>query len=127
MQSRDDRIETLARANAARQEGKRQAVLDALERARRRKAKVSINSVAREAGVSRNFVYSHADLRARIQEANAGQSHRMAGSSFTPATEASLRARLVTALDSLEDSRKEARELRTKVERLTAELAKRVS
>lgn len=127
MTNREQRIAVLAEANRKRHEDKRDAVEKALVGLLRDKSKVNVSIVATSAGVSRNFVYKQRDLLQRIQDAGAGLPQRLHRPRTTPSTEASLRARLVDALDALDSAKKEIAALHRKVERLTEELASQMS
>jgi hypothetical protein len=59
--------EHLAEAAAKRSNDALERTLDALQRMRRTGAPVSFVAVAREAGVSTDFLYSRGELRARIE------------------------------------------------------------
>jgi len=63
------RIAALQRARAHDAARKRQAVLDALQRMADNGVRVTFDLVARQAGVSRQFLYSDPQLRAAIEEA----------------------------------------------------------
>lgn len=127
MLSRDERVATLAAANRDRNQRKREAVETALQGLLRAKSKVSVSAVANAAGVSRNFVYAQKDLLEQVQNAAAGQPHRLHRPRPTSSTEASLRARLVATLDALDEAKQQIAALETKVERLTAELATQIA
>lgn len=127
MLSREERTAILAEANRRRHERKRRAVEDALRAMLKGKSKVSVAGVAVTAGVSRNFIYGQKDLFDEIREAAEGQPHRLHRPRPAPSTEASLRARLVTALDALGEAKTRIGELEATVERLTAELARHMT
>lgn len=127
MLSRDERVATLAAANRDRNQRKREAVETALQGLLRAKSKVSVSAVANATGVSRNFVYAQKDLLEKVQNAAAGQPHRLHRPRPTSSTEASLRARLVATLDALDEAKQQIAALETKVERLTAELATQIA
>ncbi len=125
--SREDRIATLAEANRLRHERKRAAVEEALQGLLSTKTRVSVSSVAERAGVSRNFLYAQHDLLKQVQDAAAGQPHRLHRPRPGSSSEASLRARLVTTMDALAKAKMEIKQLEAKVERLTGELARQVA
>lgn len=127
MLSREERIATLAEANRVRQQRKREAVGSALRQSLREKMRVNVSAVAQRAGVSRNFIYGQPDLFDMIQDAAAGQAHRLHRPQEVSSTEASLRARLVTALDALNAAKQEITKLESQVERLTGELSRRIT
>jgi hypothetical protein len=97
----------LAEANRVRTQHKRAAVDDTVQHLLRTRGRVSVSSVAKQAGVSRNFIYSQEDLHQKVQDAAAGQPHRLHRPRPSPSTEASLRARLVTTMDALAGAKKE--------------------
>lgn len=127
MSTRDARIETLAAANADRYKRKREAVDSVLKNFRRDKDRLTVSAVANLAGVSRNFVYSQADVMQEIRAAAHQQSDRMFRPQPSASTEASLRKRLTDALDALEDNKRVIANQRATIERLTGELARRMS
>uniref|UniRef100_UPI001F423D6C DUF6262 family protein n=1 Tax=Mycobacterium avium TaxID=1764 RepID=UPI001F423D6C len=90
MSTREARIETLAAANAARYKKKREAVDTALKNFRRDTDRLTVSAVASRAGVSRNFVYSQADVMQEIRAAAHQQSDRMFRPQPSASTEASL-------------------------------------
>lgn len=124
MPTREERQATLRVANQRRQERKRAAVDDALRSMLRRNEPVSVAAVAKKAGVSRNFLYSHEELLRRVGEAG---SSRMAQPSARPSSEASLRNRLANALDALREANAENKRLQAQIERLTGELAREIA
>ncbi|BCO39933.1 hypothetical protein MINTM001_10720 [Mycobacterium paraintracellulare] len=127
MSTREARIETLAAANAARHKKKREAVDTALKNFRHDTDRLTVSAVASRAGVSRNFVYSQADVMQEIRAAAHQQSDRMFRPQPSASTEASLRKRLTDALDALEDNKRVIANQRATIERLTGELARRMS
>lgn len=54
-------------------EGARQRVLEAIQRLQDDRATVNMNSVAREASVTRGYLYTQTDLRERIDSLRRGQ------------------------------------------------------
>lgn len=126
MPSREARIETLAAANRARHKRKCEAVEAALKTMVSRKDRVTVSAVASRAQVSRNFVYSQSELLERIQSVGAGQADRLVRAQPGSSTEASLRRRLATALDTIEENNRTIADQRATIERLTAELARQM-
>ncbi|MFC0490270.1 DUF6262 family protein [Sinomonas atrocyanea] len=125
MPSRNERIALLAEANRARTARKRGHVQDALRAMHKAGLTINVSTVAVRAGVSRNFIYQQADLLSSVQRSADTQPGRLdRPRSSSSSSEASLRSRLVTALDALAASRQEAQELSAKVERLTGEVAR---
>lgn len=94
----------------------RQRALAALRRLDATGRPVSFDTVAREASVSRSWLYSQADLRAEIQRLRSLQ--RSIGSTSSPiptrqrASEASLRRRLEAVHAEIRRLRQENRQLR---------------
>lgn len=84
-------------SNAARKRSaaKRAAAIAAIRELDRLRARITVAAVAKRAGVSREFIYSHPDLRQEIEELRAR--HSANGAAQVPyaerATEASLRER----------------------------------
>ena len=123
MHDRAARIQTLTAASEARTSAKRVAVQAAIESLIKKRRPVNVHAVAAEAGVSRTFIYKQSDLLASIKEAQDSAAHRC----VTPqrsATEESLRKRLATALDALEQARATINEQERRIERLTGEVAR---
>lgn len=88
--------------------------------------RVNVNAVAKAAGVSRTFIYSQPDLLSAIKKAATESSHRLARPA-RPSSEASLRSRLVAALDAIAELKAEKVILERRVEFLTAELTKQAT
>ncbi|MQA35799.1 hypothetical protein [Modestobacter roseus] len=95
MTSREDRIERLANARRADVEARRARVQTALRDLRRLGRPVNRSSVARAAGVHRNFLGRHADL-GHLVDSEAARSSQPTGQSIarSSVTDASLRADL---------------------------------
>ncbi|QHO69150.1 hypothetical protein BHD05_05275 [Marisediminicola antarctica] len=121
MLAKEDRLANLQAANAKKTEAARGAVLRAFDHLVATAAAVNINAVAAEAGVSRGFIYSQPELRAKIADASKLPTSKVRSSSSTP-NEASLTSRLETALDTIGDLKSENRELKQRIENLTAQL-----
>lgn len=127
MSSLEARIETLAAANLARHNRKRQAVETALKSLRSERSRMTVSAVASRAQVSRNFVYGQPDLLREIQTAVAEQSDRLIRAQSTTSTEASLRRRLANALDALKENKRVIAQQQATIERLTGELSRRMT
>lgn len=93
----------------------------------RHQERVSVAAVAKQAGVSRNFVCAHEDLLRRVEEAAVSHSHRISQPRAKPSSEASLRNRLAGALDARREANEENKPLRTQIKRLTGELARDIA
>lgn len=122
-QSREERVATLATANRERHARKRRDVEGAIKGLLRANDTVTISSVAKRANVSRNFVYVQTDLLEVVREVAHKQPHRLRQSGGGSSAEASLRARLVLALDGMARAKEKVERLEATVERLTGEVA----
>lgn len=127
MLTREDRIVTLAAANKARCQRKRDAVEVVLGSFRSRREAVTVSGVARQAQVSRNFLYSQADLLEQIRAAAAERSDRMLRARPRTSTDDSLRRRLANALDAIKEKNRVIADQRATIERLTGELARQMA
>jgi hypothetical protein len=117
MQQPDRNTTGLAEAADRRSERAVERARRAIRRLDKAGEPVSFQSVAREAGVSRQFLYGHAQLRGEIERLRAA--HLEAAEVIPPAqraSEASLKTRNQTLLD-------ENRRLREQVDGLREELA----
>lgn len=119
--TREDRMRALTAANERRHTEKREATERAIRRLIKSRRPLNVNAVAQAAGVSRNFIYSQPDLLLQLRIAKAQALDRLPPSA-APASEESLRRRLVTALDTIADLRSENESLRRRIENLTAQL-----
>lgn len=119
----EDRLASLARANTHRHEATRTKARTAIDQMLARQQRITINSVARTAGVSRTFLYTQDDLLTEIRKLAGEDSHRMPRPK-RPSSEESLRARLAVALDEVRSLKEGNRELRLTIERLTAEIVR---
>jgi hypothetical protein len=93
----------------------RKRAITALRRLDNTGAVITMNAVAREAGVSRSWLYQQSDLRAEIERLRARRdspSPRRSVPDKQRATEASLLQRLECATDRLKQLEKENHELR---------------
>ncbi|WP_255733852.1 DUF6262 family protein [Pseudonocardia sp. WMMC193] len=93
----------------------RKRAVAALRRMDNTGASISMNAVAREAGVSRSWLYQQPDLRAeieRLRRRRGAPPPRRSVPDRQRATEASLLQRLECATDRLKQLEKENRELR---------------
>ena len=111
----------LGAANARRRSSAIESVEEAMAVMRRGRKKINVHSVARTAGVSRQFLYSQPDLLAAIRAETTSDGHRVSQTTTT-STEASLRSRLAIALDSIAEQRDEIKRLERRVENLTAQI-----
>lgn len=123
MSDREARIATLQRANVERHLAKRGSVERAMADMQRRGVRITLNAVAKTAGVSRNFIYQTPELKKAVDAAAKANEGRMP-QGRTTATEASLRKRLTVALDALADSKERVQQLERRVEGLTAEVVR---
>jgi hypothetical protein len=118
MQQPERNTTGLAQAAERRSERAADRTRSVIRRLKRNGEPVSFQSVAREAGVSRQFLYSQAPLRGEIERLRAA--HLEAADAQPPprqrASEASLKARNQTLLD-------ENRRLRDEIAGLREELA----
>lgn len=121
MLAKDKRLANLQTANAKKTAAARAAVLRALDELALTTSAVNINAVAESAGVSRGFIYSQPELRAQIVAASKHSNSKVRATSRTP-NEASLTSRLETALDTISDLKSENRQLKQRIENLTAQL-----
>jgi hypothetical protein len=121
MLAKEARVENLRAANAKKTAVAQEAVLQALQRLSSKAAAVNINAVAEEAGVSRGFIYSQPELRANIDEVSKLPRTKVRSAGFTP-NQASLTARLETALDTIKELKADNRELKQRIENLSAQL-----
>lgn len=126
MLAKETRVENLRAANAKKTAAAQEAVLRALEHLSSTAAAVNINAVAEEAGVSRGFIYSRPELRAKIVEVSKLPKSRVRSSGSTP-NEASLTARLETALDTIRDLKADNRDLKQRIENLAGQLIEEAS
>ena len=113
-----DRGDAMCQARRLDSQRRRTLVLTATDAALQRGHYPSIAGIARAAGVSRKFIYDHADLRAEVELKLAQAAQRQAGDMATAArvTAASLRA-------ELENSRAQAQRLGKQVHALEARLS----
>jgi hypothetical protein len=118
---REVRLANLRDANGKKTASAKEAVLAALRRHALEGLPVNINAVARTAGVSRGFIYAQPELREQVAEAAARSRTQMRSPSATP-NEASLRARLETALDTIRELKEENGNLKQRIENLAAQL-----
>jgi hypothetical protein len=103
----------LAEAAARRTLDAEQRVQGALRELDRAGAAVTFAAVAKRAGVSRVFLYEHAELRAQVEALRAAQAAAPARLPVRQrASDASLRARLRAALDENQRQREEITSLR---------------
>lgn len=114
-------VANLKRANMQKTATARLAVDAAIERLLKSAARISINAVAKEAGVSRGFIYSKPEVKAHIMTLAERPPSRVRASSARP-NEASLAARLETALITITELKAEKRALNKRIENLTAQL-----
>ena len=121
MLAKETRVENLRAANAKKTAVAYKAVLQALQRLSSTAAAVNINAVAEEAGVSRGFIYSQPELRANIYEVSKLPRSKVRSAGFTP-NEASLTARLEAALDTIKELKADNRDLKQRIENLSAQL-----
>ena len=121
MLAKEERLANLRAANAKKTATAREAVLRVLEELAMTTAAVNINAVAGAAGVSRGFIYSQPELRAQIIAASKRPRSKVRATGSTP-NEASLTSRLETALDTIKDLKRENRDLKQRIENLTAQL-----
>jgi hypothetical protein len=121
LSSKDARVANLQAANARKAEAAGVAVVEGLQRLASRGGPVNINAVAAEAGVSRGFIYSRPELRAQIAAGARRPKSKIRSTGITP-NEASLQARLETALDSIKDLKIENSDLKKRIENLAAQL-----
>jgi chromosome segregation ATPase len=119
----------LAAWQAQRREQKRDAIRQALRRLDSRGAAISFAVVAEEAEVDRSWLYSQQDLATEIRRLRDGTTGPLASRPQRErASDASLRARLATAHETLKDARAqnrvllcEIRDLRDEISRLRGE------
>lgn len=121
MLAKEERLANLRAANAKKTVTAREAVLRALEEFAMTTAAVNINAVAGAAGVSRGFIYSQPELRAQIIAASKLSRSKVRATGSTP-NEVSLTSRLETALDTIKDLKSQNRDLKQRIENLTAQL-----
>lgn len=121
MLNREDRLANLKAANAKKTTVAREAVQQALDHLALTAAGININAVAHAAGVSRGFIYSQPELRAQIIAASKRPGSKVRTAGRTP-HEASLTARLETALDTISDLKSEIKGLNARIENLSAQL-----
>lgn len=127
MPTREARIQTLAAANRARHKKKYEAVDAALTAMVSGRERVTVSAVASRAQVSRNFVYGQTEILEKIQSVGAEQADRLVRAQPSSSTEASLRRRLATALDTIKENNRTIADQRATIERLTGELAKQMA
>ncbi|WP_337007402.1 MULTISPECIES: DUF6262 family protein [unclassified Microbacterium] len=127
----ESRVAVLRGANERKSERAREAALRALLTLATSGSKVNVNAVAREAGISRGFIYAHEDLRCLVAEKSEESKSAMRRATPSPNVK-SLTARLAIALreiEKLKDAKKkleqEKAELSARVESLTAQLFER--
>ena len=113
-----DRGEAMREARRLDSQHRRTIVLAATDAALQRGHYPSIAGIARAAGVSRKFIYDHADLKAEVELKLAQATERQAGDMVSAArvSAASLRA-------DLENSRAQAQRLARQVRALEARLS----
>jgi hypothetical protein len=121
---RADNSHHLRAAARQRADATRRRAIAALRRLDATGRLVTMESVAREAGVSRSWLYGQADLRTEIQRLRAGQGQpsHVAIPARQRATDASLRQRLQVANQRLRRLVEENRRLREQLASVLGEL-----
>lgn len=113
-------VDALRRHAVERSERKRRASLHAIHTIRSQGEPVTVSAVAREAGVSREFIHSHPDLHQAVRAA-ARQPRAAARTAQAPESGAGLRAERSTLLAQIDKHRATIKTLRTQVEDLEAQ------
>ncbi|PWB98189.1 DUF6262 family protein [Salinibacterium hongtaonis] len=118
--------ERLVAAAQARSKASADSVVKSLRRHEERNQSVSISSVASDAGVSRNFIYSTPKLRALVEAARTDPHRRPAQSLSAPGGSTgsadSLRTRLAAALRRIESIEAELDAVKRENSELIAEV-----
>lgn len=115
----------LAAWQAQRREQKRDAVRQALRRLDSRGAAISFAVVAEEAEVDRSWLYSLPDLAAEIRRLRDGTAGQLASRPQRErASDASLRARLAAAHETIRDARAQNREMLGEIQDLRDEISR---
>jgi Family of unknown function (DUF6262) len=118
---RDRRIATLGEANQRRSAASLQRCETAIAALTHDGQRITVNAVARRAGVSRSFIYAHNQLLARIRALADAEPRLRAPSVTARASDESLRRRLADALDRIRDLTAERDALRNERETLLGE------
>jgi hypothetical protein len=121
---RADNSRHIISAAQQRAEQTRRRAIAALRRLDAAGTTITFDNVAREAGVSRSWLYAQADLRSEIERLRARRQSQPAGRVPPPrqrASDPSLLRRLEAATDRIQRLEKENRELRNAVEQALGE------
>ncbi len=121
---RADNSRHIISAAQQRAEQTRRRAIAALRRLDAAGTTITFDNVAREAGVSRSWLYAQADLRSEIERLRARQQPKPAGRVPPPrqrTSDPSLLRRLEAATDRIRRLEKENRELRNAVEQALGE------
>ena len=121
MSTQPDQLKT---ANEAKVRRARTAALKAVEDLESEGLAVSVHAVAKRAGVSRNFIYSHVDLLNHIRSRPTLHPRLKAVPAKSRSTEVSLRSRLVTAHEHIEQLKVDLADERASNARLLGEIRK---
>lgn len=99
-------------------EAVRQAVSDTVQRG----DVVTVQGIAREAGVSRNFIYATREARNLVESFRSDAAHPSKSKRRRTASEETLLARLATALSTIDELTQEIESLRARNAVLVAEV-----
>lgn len=119
--SRRNAVDALRAARAADSEYKRQAVRDALAEAVAEAVPLTVSAIAERAGVSRQFLYSHPDLRDLVATAARAPALRPVRAPSGGDIEDGLRATQNTLAAKIERQRATNAELRARIAGLEAQ------
>ena len=120
--TRDQRITTLTTAAQAKSAAKTTAADQAIRALIKRGESVTFQAVGREAGVSHSFLYSHPELRSRIEHLRSQAQPRRIQPPAPPDTENTLLLTLTTQINHLKKQhRQEMHALRAALEQAHGE------
>lgn len=119
--SRQKAVDALRAARVADSKAKQQAVRDALAEAVEAGVPFTVSAIAEQAGVSRQFLYSHPDLRALVETSVRTPRKRPVRPAANGDVEDGLRATQTTLAAKVERQRITITELRARLEDLEAQ------
>ena len=120
--ARDNRVAALTAAAKAKSEAKTKAAEQGIRALIKRGEPISFQAVQREARVSHAFLYSHPDLRGRIERLRAQARPKTCSPATPPDSESTLVLALTTQINNLKQQhRQEVQALRAALEQAHGE------